>query len=176
MATLISDGKVVTLRYDLHEGGPEGELIERMDVNYPLTFLFGAGKMLPAFEDELRHLSDRGEFAFTLAADRAYGVVRPDQILRLDRQLFAERDGHIPPNLLTPGNFVHLTANDGCQHTGKVLGAEGQEVLVDFNHHLAGKAIHFRGAVLHVRAATPDELARNHHLEATGVRHTEQGW
>ena len=170
MATLIGDGKVVTLRYDLHDGGPGGELIERMDVNYPLTFLFGTGRMLPGFEAELRDMTDRAEFAFTLPAHRAYGTARADQVFRLPEALFRERDGHLPPGLLTTGNFVHLTDNGGRQHTGRVVRRDGAEVVVDFNHHLAGKALHFRGAVLHVRPATPEELARGHHLEAAGLR------
>lgn len=170
MATFIGVGKVVTLRYDLHDGGPGGELLERMDVNYPLSFLFGSGKMLPAFEDELRDLSDRGEFAFSLSPERAYGPHRADQVLRLQQSLFAHEGGDVPPGLLLPGNFVRLTANDGRVHTGKVVRTDGDEVMVDFNHQMAGKTLYFIGSVLHVRAATADELARGHHLEETGVR------
>ena len=170
MATFIDDGKVVTLRYDLREGGPGGELLERMDVNYPFTFLFGSGHLLPAFEEHLRGEPDRASFAFTLPVGKAYGPHRPDQVLRLRQSLFAERDGHIPPALLTPGNNVRLTANDGRTHTGKVIRTDGEEVVVDFNHYMAGKPLHFEGAVLHVRDATPDELARGHHAEDAGVR------
>ncbi len=170
MATFISEGKVVTLRYDLHEGGPGGELLERMDVNYPLTFLFGVGKMLPAFEAHLRDLSDRGEFAFTLPPDDAYGAKRADQVLTLPKSLFAERDGAVPPGLLTPGNHIRLTANDGVVHTGRVVRLDGAEAIIDFNHHMAGRTLYFTGAVLHVREATADEVVRGHHLEETGVR------
>lgn len=170
MATFINDGKVVTMRYDLREGGPGGELLERMDVNYPFTFLFGSGKLLPAFEDELRGLPDRATFAFTLTVDKAYGPHKQDQVLSLDRKLFADRDGHVAPGLLTPGNAVRLTANDGRDHSGKVVREDGDNVLVDFNHVMAGKPLYFEGAILHVRAATPDELARNHHAELGGVR------
>ena len=169
MATLIGDGKVVTLKYDLRDGGPGGELLERMDVTYPLVFLFGAGKMLPAFERELEDLTDRGAFAFTLPPDRAYGPHRPDQVLRLGQRLFAE-GGRVPPGLLLPGNHVRLAANDGRVHTGRVVRTDGAEVLVDFNHAMAGKSLHFDGAVLHVRPATAEELTRGHALEETGVR------
>ena len=169
MPTFIGDGKVVSIKYDLREGGPGGELLERMDVNYPLVFLFGNGKMLPAFERHLLDLSDRGEFAFTLPPDQAYGPHRPDQVLRLRQSLFAEQ-GVVPPGLLLPGNHVRLTANDDRVHTGKVVRKDGEEVLVDFNHVMAGKTLYFEGAVLHVRPATAEELARGHHLEETGVR------
>lgn len=169
MPTFIGDGKVVTLKYDLRDGGPGGELLERMDVNYPLVFLFGNGKQLPHFERHLEDLSDRGEFAFTLTPEQAYGPHRPDQVLRLDQQLFAE-GGVVPPGLLLPGNHVRLTANDGRVHTGKVVRKDGEEVLVDFNHVMAGRSLYFHGAVLNVRAATAEELTRGHHLEETGVR------
>lgn len=170
MATLIDDHKVVTLRYDLREGGPGGPLLERMDVNYPFTFLFGSGALLPAFEDALRGLPDRASFAFTLPVERAYGPHRPDQVLRLAQTLFAERDGHVPPALLQPGNHVRLVDNDGRPHNGKVVRTDGAEVVVDFNHYMTGKPLYFEGAVLHVRPATGDELARGHHVEDAGLR------
>ena len=170
MATFIDDGKVVTLRYDLHEGGPGGELLERMDVNYPFVFLFGNGNLLPAFEDHLRGLPDRASFAFTLPVEKAYGPHRADQVLSLRQNLFCDRTGSVPPGMLLPGNQVRLTANDGRDHSGKVVRVDGDNVLVDFNHAMAGKPLYFEGAVLHVRDATGDELARGHHLEETGVR------
>ena len=170
MATFIDDGKVITLRYDLREGGPGGELLERMDVNYPFTFLFGNGNLLPAFEEQLRGLPDRASFQFTLPIEQAYGPHRADQVLRLQRTLFVDRTGSVPPGMLLPGNQVRLTANNGQDHSGKVVRVDGDEVLVDFNHAMAGKPLYFEGAVLHVRAATADELARRHHLEESGVR------
>ena len=170
MATFLDDGRVVTLRYDLREGGPGGELLERVDVNYPFVFLFGNGNLLPAFEDELRGLPDRARFAFTLPAERGYGPHRADRVLRLDRALFRDRTGAVPPGMLRPGNQVRLTADDGRDHSGKVVRCDGEEVVVDFNHAMAGKPLHFEGAVLHVRPATADELARGHHAEETGVR------
>jgi len=170
MATFINHGKVVTIRYDLHEGGPGGELLERMDVNYPFTFLFGNGNLLPAFESELQDLPDRASFAFTLTPDNAYGPHRPDQILRLHQSQFADRNGQLADGILTGGNSVRLTANDGREHSGVVVRRDGEEVLVDFNHVMAGKTLYFAGAVLHVRDATADEIVRGHHLEDTGVR------
>jgi len=170
MATFITSGKVVTIRYDLHEGGPGGELLERMDVNYPFTFLFGNGNLLPAFEAELEGLPDRSSFNFTLTPENAYGPYRPDQVLRLHQDQFADRDGNLSDGLLTAGNSVRLTANDGREHSGKVVRRDGEDVLVDFNHVMAGKSLYFTGAVLHVRDAVADELARGHHLEDTGVR------
>ena len=171
MPTFIDDGRVVTLRYDLREGGPGGALLERMDVNYPFTFLFGNGNLLPAFEEELRGLPDRASFAFTLPVERGYGPHRADQVLHLDRALFRDCTGSVPPGMLTPGNQVRLTANDGRDHSGKVVRCDGDDVVVvDFNHAMAGKPLYFEGAVLHVRPATPDELARGHHVEETGVR------
>lgn len=164
MASIISEGKVVTIRYDLREGGPGGELLERMDANYPFVFMFGTNKLLPAFEQNLDGLPDRASFAFTLTPDQAYGPNRPDQVLTLDKSLFAERDGYVPPGILTPGNSVRLRANDGKEHYGKVVRPDGDKVLVDFNHAMAGKTLFFEGAVLNVRSATSEELARGHQM------------
>jgi len=140
-----------------------------MDVAHPLIFLFGNGKLLPAFEDQLRGLPDRASFDFTLPMEQAYGAYRQDQVLRLRQNLFCDRTGSVPPGMLRAGNQVRLTANDGRDHSGKVLRTDGDKVLVDFNHAMAGKPLYFSGAILNVRKATGDELARAHHFENDGV-------
>jgi FKBP-type peptidyl-prolyl cis-trans isomerase 2 len=47
---IIGSGKVVELSYQLFDESYNYQMIEQMTAEYPLQFLFGSGKMLPAFE------------------------------------------------------------------------------------------------------------------------------
>ena len=53
MKLKIEEHHIITLTYELREGSAEGELLERMDARYPFIFLFGTGKLLKSFEDNL---------------------------------------------------------------------------------------------------------------------------
>jgi len=168
-ATRISDQHVVTLTYELREGGPEGPLMERMNANYPFIFLFGAGKLLPKFEEYLEGLGPDDQFEFILSPEEAYGPHHEGNIIRLLLDQFMI-NGDIPPDTLVKGNNVQLTADNGETFSGTILRWDDTHVWVDFNHAMAGKTLHFKGAILNIRKATLDELVRKHYIEDDGVR------
>jgi FKBP-type peptidyl-prolyl cis-trans isomerase SlyD len=45
---------------------------------------------------------------------------------------------------------------------GKVVEINEETVKMDFNHPLAGEALHFKGTVVEVRAASAEELDHGH--------------
>ena len=69
----IDDYAIVTMTYEVRDGGPSGTLLERMDVNYPFKFMFGTGRMLPAWERRIFGLKSGMGFSFQLGPDDAYG-------------------------------------------------------------------------------------------------------
>lgn len=166
----VEENHIIELTYELREDGRDGLLLERMDVNYPLKFFFGAGKMLPAFEDRLYGLEEGQPFEFVLSPKEAYGPRHPGNIRELPRAAFREA-----PNALVEGNFVALTDDRGEMHQGEILSMDGETVKVDFNHAMAGKKLHFRGAILHIRPATVDELIRKHYIEEDGAHRPDLG-
>lgn len=168
----VEEHYVITISYELREGGPEGELLERMDINYPFHFLFGTGALLPAFEDRLYGLQEGDRFSFRLKPEEAYGPVEKGNILDVPREAF-RIEGQEPPNLVMRGNFITLTDDGGESHHGKILRYDDEKVRVDFNHAMAGKELHFQGVVLKVRKATVDELIRKHYIEDDGLRRSD---
>jgi len=166
----IEENHIIELTYELREGGPQGELLERMDVNYPLKFFFGGGKMLPAFEDRLYGLEEGRRFEFALSPGEAYGPRHPENIRELPRSAFRSA-----PNTVVRGNFVALTDDRGETHQGEILSFDDATVKVDFNHAMAGKTLYFTGAVLHIRPATVDELIRKHYIEEDGAHRPDFG-
>ena len=55
----IGKNKMVSLTYDLHYDDADGELIEQATSEKPLSFVFGAGLMLPKFESHLDRKAGR---------------------------------------------------------------------------------------------------------------------
>ena len=166
----IEDYRIVTVSYEVRDNGPEGPLLERMDVNYPFKFMFGVGQMLPGWERQLFGKKAGTGFAFQLTPDMAYGMPRADQVLDMPIDLFKNDADQITPELLQEGQFITLTGTDGKAVNGKILSWDDEKVKVDINHALAGKTLFFSGAVLDVREATPDELVRKQYIEQGGVR------
>jgi FKBP-type peptidyl-prolyl cis-trans isomerase SlyD len=166
---IVDEQHIITLTYEVREGGPGGPLIERMDAHYPFKFLFGTGNLLPGFSNRIAGLSERDTFAFTLPPDQAYGFVEEGNIAEVPLSVF-QQNPDLHPDHLQEGTFITLTDDQGLPHNGRILGWNEQTVRVDFNHALAGKTLHFKGVVLHIRPATVEELIRGAYIEEDGVR------
>ncbi|MEM9857504.1 MAG: FKBP-type peptidyl-prolyl cis-trans isomerase [Bacteroidota bacterium] len=162
----IEANTVVTLKYELREGDKFGELMEVMNEKYPFEFLFGNGGLLPAFENNILHLVAGNSFEFVLPVEQAYGYPSDDNVANVPMKAF-EIHGEVPPDLLQVNQQVTVTDDDGYNHTGKILEFDQSNVRVDFNHFMAGKALHFSGVVLNVRKATVDEIIKKHHIPST---------
>ncbi len=171
---VIEEHNIITIAYELRDGGPEGELMERMDVNWPFIFLFGTGKLLPAFEENLRGLAEDETFEFILRPEEAYGKIEEGNIINVPMKAF-EVDGQIPPNLVIEDNYVSLVDDSGESHQGKILSYTDTHVKVDFNHAMAGKKLYFKGVVLNIRKATLDELIRRHYIQEDGIHRPDFG-
>ena len=165
----VSDHHVITLSYEVREGGPGGKLVEQMSTHYPFKFLFGTGKLLPGFEQALDGLSERDAFSFTLTPDQAYGFVEEGNIVDIPKSVF-EQSPELAGEPLHQGQFIALTDDQGETHNGTVLSWTDEHVRVDFNHALAGKVLHFKGVILNIRKATVDELVRGAYIAEDGVR------
>ncbi len=160
----VDDFRIVSLSYEVREDRETGLLLERMDVLHQHHFMYGVGRMLPAWE---RHLFGRdagSSFAFTLAPQEAYGMPDAELVRRLPLNLFKDRDGNVQPDLLNAGTYINVADEDGRQRNGLVLDYDEEAVRVDFNHALAGKTLHFSGVVQDVRKASVNELVKKHYL------------
>lgn len=166
----VDDNRIIEISYELRDGGPGGELLERMDVNYPFKFFFGSGKLLPAFEEALQGLEEGESFEFSLPPEKAYGPRHEGNIVTVPRASF-----HLTPNAVVKGNFVGVTDDRGETHQGEIVSFDEGSVRLDLNHAMAGKTLHFKGTILHVREATVDELIRKHYIEEDGMRRPDFG-
>ncbi len=154
----IGKNKFVSLSYQLFLNEANGELVEETSSENPLQFVFGTGKMLQMFEQNLEGLKSGDAFSFELKATDGYGEINKDAIVDLPKNLF-EVDGKIDESILTMGNSVPMQDAHGNRLNGIVLDVTDETVKMDFNHPLAGDDLYFSGSVLDVREASEADLA-----------------
>lgn len=153
----IERNKFVSLTYQLRLNGTDGELIEETGNENPLEFVFGAGRMLEMFEQNLEGMKSGDAFSFELKAEDAYGELNDDAIVDLPKNIF-EVNGSIDEEMLAVGNTVPMQDAHGNRLNGIVLEVSEEIIKMDFNHPLAGDDLHFSGSVISVREATEDEI------------------
>ncbi len=155
----ITANKFVSVTYDLNVGeGDELELMERATPEVPLSFIYGAEMMLPAFENELKGLSVGDKFNFTISPDDAYGEYNEDNIRELPKDIFVV-DGKFDEKMVQEGNTIPMVDDMGNRMNGSVIEVKDNIVLMDFNHPLAGETLHFSGEVIDVHDPTAEEIA-----------------
>ncbi len=157
----VGNNKVVTLTYSLRFDDSEGQIIQEVNEERPFVHLFGNGSLLPAFESNLDSLEPEENFSFKLTPENGYGEFSEDAIIELDKSIF-EKDGKIDESLLKIGNMITMQDQDGHPIDGRVMEIKEDKVVMDFNHPLAGKYLHFSGKILEVRQALEEELSHGH--------------
>ncbi|GHT78030.1 peptidyl-prolyl cis-trans isomerase [Bacteroidia bacterium] len=156
----ISEDKIVSLTYDLTVDDENGqkELMEKATKEHPLTFMFGMGMMLEAFEKNIAGLKVGDKFSFSLNPEEAYGEFIEANVVELPKKIF-EIDGKFDNERVVVEQTIPMMDASGHRLMGTVLEIKPEVVVMDFNHPLAGETLHFDGEVVDVHEATPEEIA-----------------
>lgn len=129
-----------------------GEVVDQSDAGEPLTFIFGAGQMIPGLERQIEGMEAGQTAKLSVSADEGYGEARPELFQDVPRDRFPE-DLDIQPGMRFQAQGPHGPL------PMVVHAVEGDMVTVDLNHPLAGKTLHFDVKIAEVREATEEELA-----------------
>ena len=110
-----------------------------VDSNYnkkSATFSIGDGKMLAGFESVLIGLKEGDKQVFTLEPEQAFGMSNPNNMQTISRTKFTDMD-------LEEGLVISFKDPSG-ELPGVIASFDAEEVVVDFNHPLAGKQLEFQ--------------------------------
>ncbi len=157
----IQPGKYVELGYDLYRITPDGGegLVHQTDASDPEKVIFGVTRgMIRPLEEAIDGLEKGGAFDVTVKAADAFGMPDPEQVVTLPRDVF-QIDGKFDEETVKPGAVLPMMTADGFRISGIVKEVTDTDVKMDFNHPLAGSDVRFKGTILAVRDATPEELA-----------------
>jgi FKBP-type peptidyl-prolyl cis-trans isomerase SlyD len=167
----IENNKSIALAYVLKV---DDEIIETVNKENPMKFIFGQGYLLPKFEEYIAGKEIGDTFAFELKAADAYGEIIEEAFVELEKKMF-EIDGVIDENLLTLGNVIPMRDSDGNRLNGTVDKIDGDIVVLNFNHPLAGCDLSFSGEVVDVHDITPEEFASLHNSCGCGCSECGSG-
>lgn len=155
----IEPGKYVEMVYDLYSVEPSGEtLVHQVDVDDPEKIIFGVTPgVIKPLEKAIEGLKAGDKFDIVVSAADGFGMHNPEDIAHLDKEIF-EIDGKFNSERIVPGAYIPMITADGFQINGKVVEVTDKEVVMDFNHPMAGKDARFAGTIKTVRDATEEEL------------------
>lgn len=150
----VAPQKVVTIEYELTDSG--GEVLDSSKGHGPLSYLHGAGMLLPALEGALADKAPGARVRAVLSPGEGYGERDEDLCQTMPRERFSA-DAPIEVGMRFQGRL-----EDGQERVFTVVEVSGEAVTIDANHPLAGMTLNFAVEVLEVRDATPDELTHGH--------------
>ena len=146
----VADGRIVSIAYSVMLD--DGTVVESVPEDAPVDYLHGAKVLIPALEAKLTGTREGDRRRFILQPDEAYGQRDESDVMTLPRSVFLEQLD------LAPGQRLGARTSEGDLYPLTVREVRAAEVVVDLNHPLAGKTLHFAVRVMAVRTAGQDEL------------------
>lgn len=124
----------------------DGEEFDSSEGKDPLKFTVGSGEVIPGFDHAVTHL-EIGETAIvTIPSDEAYGERDPQAMRKVERAMFGDEEPQ-------EGWMIELGTPDGQRVAALIAEVDDEEVLLDFNHPLAGEDLTFEITLVEVEEA-----------------------
>ncbi|MFP2925939.1 peptidylprolyl isomerase [Pyxidicoccus sp. 3LG] len=158
----VAKDSVVSLEYRLHLG--DGQVIDQSAPGQPLAYLHGHRQIVPGLEGALEGLSTGESKQVVVAPGQGYGEHDPEGVRTVPRDM-------LPPGFNPQPGQTLMAQTDQGDIPLRIQEVTPDGVVVDLNHPLAGKTLHFDVTVREVRAATTEELTHGHVRRPGGHDH-----
>ncbi len=151
---VIQDDMVVSVEYTLHLD--DGEQIDSSAGRGPLEFLQGRGQIISGLEQAMAGMAVGDSKDVVVEPAAAYGEFNPDANQVVPQNAF--------PQDMDLQEGMGMQVQDEHGHVMEAFVAElrDDDVVLDFNHPLAGETLHCHVDVVNLRPATSEELAHGH--------------
>lgn len=160
----IAENAVVVIDYTLKDD--EGKVIDSSEGKEGLAYLHGAQNIIPGLENALAGKAVGDSLQVTIPPEEGYGVHDESKIQPVDKAMF-EGAGD-----LAVGMDYYAQGPDGEMLTITIVEITDEHIVVDGNHPLAGKNLHFDVKVTEVREPSAEELEHGH-VHGPGGHHHE---
>ncbi|MFA5406262.1 MAG: peptidylprolyl isomerase [Candidatus Nanoarchaeia archaeon] len=104
--------------------------------HHPLEFEAGAGQVVPGFDEAVNGMELNEEKEFRLESKDAYGEPKKELVRPFPKKQL--------PESVKEGMMIGLGMPNGQQLPGMIKSVGKEEVIIDFNHPLAGKSLNFK--------------------------------
>lgn len=155
----ITKDTVVSIAYQVKTD--DGVLIDESTADSPLAYLHGHNGLIPGLENALEGHVVGDKFSVDVPTDLAYGDYNEALVQRVPNHVFTGVD-----QLEVGMRF--LADTDQGPVPVEITEIDGDEVVVDGNHALAGKDLNFTVEVIAVRPATEKESSHGHLHQSGG--------
>jgi FKBP-type peptidyl-prolyl cis-trans isomerase SlyD len=158
----IAADRVVLIHYTLKDDA--GNVIDSSAGSEPLAYIQGHGNLVSGLEKALEGKQDGSNVAVSVTPEEGYGKHDSGLIQRVPKRTL-QGSGDIKKGMQFQARTV-----DGMR-LFTVTAVTGDMVMLDGNHPLADKTLHFDVQVVSVREATAEELEHGHVHGAGGHHH-----
>lgn len=142
VAVRVGKGKLVSLEYTLRLD--DDEVVDTNVGHEPLTYTHGNGELVAALEAALEGMAIEEEKRFVIEAKDGYGLVDPERVQEVPIALVA-------PDAREPGTQIQTRGPHGNPLYMRVKEVKEDTIVMDMNHPLAGKRLHFDVRVLDIQ-------------------------
>ena len=146
----IEKNTVVSIAYTLTD--TEGNVIDQATAEEPFEIVHGAGHIIEGLENALAGKKAGDKFEITVEPAEAYGEIVENMVEKVPLSQFEGLDK------IEPGMQLEAHTEEGLVIV-TIKSIEGDVVILDANHPLAGFTLNFDVEVLNVREAEPEDLA-----------------
>ncbi|PIF03291.1 MAG: peptidylprolyl isomerase, partial [Arcobacter sp.] len=142
--------KVIGIEYTLKDANT-GEQLDSNLGGAPLEFVSGKGQIISGLEEKLVEMAENESADVMVEAKDAYGEINEEAVQTLPKEQFAGIE-------LEEGMSLYGTGEQGETVQVTVKSFNDEEVVIDYNHPMAGKNLMFSVTVLSLRDATQEEI------------------
>lgn len=142
--------KVIVMEYSVREYQTEG-IIDQSPKDKPLKFILGASQVIAGLDRALADAQEGEVRKLIVPPEEAYGEYRIDFLQEVPRDQFEGID-------LEEGMTLFGQAEDGRSVQVSVKSFNNENVMIDYNHPLAGKTLEFDVKILNVRDAVDEDF------------------
>lgn len=158
----VAKNVVVSIAYQVRT--QDGVLVDEAPANQPLEYLQGHNNLVIGLEKALEGKAVGDKFEVRVQPEEGYGEYNENMVQRVPKDVFQGVD-----ELQVGMRF--LADTDIGPVPVVITEVDGDEVVVDGNHMLAGQELHFIVEVVATREATLEEIAHGHVHGAHGHHH-----
>ncbi|MGO2319220.1 MAG: peptidylprolyl isomerase [Vibrio toranzoniae] len=158
----IEKNVVVSLAYQVKV--EDGVVVDQSTVEAPLDYLHGHNNLITGLEKELEGKVAGDKFSATVTPEEAYGEHNDALVQRVPSDVFQGVEE-------IEVGMRFLADTDQGPIPVEITEVDGDEVVVDGNHMLAGQTLTFDVEVVAVREATEEEVQHGHVHQEGGCGH-----
>lgn len=142
MTLKVAEDTRITLFFELSL--QDGSVVDSNFEGKAATFEYGDGQLPDGFSSCLEGLAEGEEGAWLVTPEKAFGMPNPSNVQSFKRSDFAE------DMQLEKGLVISFADASQSELPGVVKKVSDDEVVIDFNHPLAGETLTFKAKIVSV--------------------------